>query len=233
MIDFHSHILPKIDDGSRSTDMSLQMIEALANQGADTIAATSHFYATERTPQRFLELREASWEHLKERLPEGSPRILLGAEVLYFPGISRMDDLPLLCLEGTRLLLLEMPFSAWTESMIREVNELARMGSCTLLMAHIERYFFQQPLSVWDELLEHGVLMQANANFFLPFGTRRKALRLLREGRIHLLGSDCHSMGSRAPHLGEAREMIRRSLGQETLDEIDALGRELLAEGRA
>ena len=54
MIDFHSHILPGIDDGSKSSDMSLRMISALADQGVDTIAATSHYYATDRTPERFL-----------------------------------------------------------------------------------------------------------------------------------------------------------------------------------
>lgn len=231
MIDFHSHILPGIDDGSKSSDMSLRMISALADQGVDTIAATSHYYATDRTPERFLQRRSEAFERIKGKLPEGSPKILLGAEVLYFPGISRMDELPELCLEGTKLLLLEMPFTTWTENMVREVNELSHASPCTIMLAHIERYYFKQPASVWDDLLNHGVLMQANADFFLPFATRRKALRLLREGRIHLLGSDCHNTTSRAPHMAEARETIRRRLGEEILDEIDSLGRELLAEG--
>lgn len=231
MIDFHSHILPGIDDGSKSSDMSLRMISALADQGVDTIAATSHYYATDHTPERFLQRRSEAFERIKGKLPEGSPKILLGAEVLYFPGISRMDELPELCLEGTKLLLLEMPFTTWTENMVREVNELSHASPCTIMLAHIERYYFKQPASVWDDLLNHGVLMQANADFFLPFATRRKALRLLREGRIHLLGSDCHNTTSRAPHMAEARETIRRRLGEEILDEIDSLGRELLAEG--
>ena len=231
MIDFHSHILPGIDDGSKSSDMSLRMISALADQGVDTIAATSHYYATDHTPERFLQRRSEAFERIKGKLPEGSPKILLGAEVLYYPGISRMDELPELCLEGTKLLLLEMPFTTWTENMVREVIELSHASPCTIMLAHIERYYFKQPASVWDDLLNHGVLMQANADFFLPFATRRKALRLLREGRIHLLGSDCHNTTSRAPHMAEARETIRRRLGEEILDEIDSLGRELLAEG--
>ena len=43
MIDFHSHILPGIDDGSRDVDMSLKMVDALKSQGVDTVCATSHF----------------------------------------------------------------------------------------------------------------------------------------------------------------------------------------------
>jgi len=231
MIDFHSHILPGIDDGSRSVEESLQLLGALADAQVDTVAATSHFYATHRSPEEFLERRGRAYERLRAELPDsGVPRILLGAEVLYFPGISRMEELPRLCLEGTNILLLEMPFTAWSEYMIREVNELARSGRFTLLMAHIERYYFKQDVSVWDSFLDDGIVMQSNADFFLPFSTRRKALRLLKAGRIHLLGTDCHNMTSRPPRMAEAVKVIRSRLGQGVLEEMDALGRQLLRE---
>ena len=232
MIDFHSHILPGIDDGSRNVKMSLGMIEELSRQGVDTICATSHFYVTQRTPEHYLERRQEAYELLEPVLPDNAPRILLGAEVLYFPGISRMEALSSLCLEGTDILLLEMPFTTWSERMIREVDALARSGICRILMAHIERYYFKQPLSVWDDFLDRGILMQSNAEFFLTFRTRHKALKLLKEGRIHLLGTDCHNMSTRAPRMAEARELIRKRLGNDTLEEIDTFGTQLLAEGR-
>ena len=228
MIDFHSHILPQIDDGSSGVKESLEMLEELSLQGVDTVVSTSHFYATQRSPQEFLARRERAFEQLKARLPENAPRILLGAEVLYFPGMSRMDELSTLCIEGTNILLLEMPFRPWSEHMIREVHDLARSGRYTLMMAHIERYYDDQPASVWDDLLGEGVLMQSNADFFLPFFAGRKALRLLREDRIHLLGTDCHNMTSRPPQMDEALRVIRRRLGEEKLAQIDELGRELL-----
>ncbi len=228
MIDFHSHILPQIDDGSSGVKESLEMLEELSLQGVDTVVATSHFYATQRSPQEFLARRERAFEQLKARLPENAPRILLGAEVLYFPGMSRMDELSTLCIEGTNILLLEMPFRPWSEHMIREVHDLARSGRYTLMMAHIERYYDDQPVSVWDDLLGEGVLMQSNADCFLPFFAGRKALRLLREDRIHLLGTDCHNMTSRPPQMDEALRVIRRRLGEEKLAQIDELGRDLL-----
>ena len=228
MIDFHSHILPQIDDGSSGVKESLEMLEELSLQGVDTVVSTSHFYATQRSPQEFLARRERAFEQLKARLPENAPRILLGAEVLYFPGMSRMDELSTLCIEGTNILLLEMPFRPWSEHMIREVHDLARSGRYTLMMAHIERYYDDQPVSVWDDLLGEGVLMQSNADFFLPFFAGRKALRLLREDRIHLLGTDCHNMTSRPPQMDEALRVIRRRLGEEELAQIDELGRDLL-----
>ena len=230
MIDFHSHILPGIDDGSRSVEMSLQMLAAMRQQKIDTVVATSHFYATQRTPHRFLERREAAWESLADALPADAPEIILGAEVLYFPGISHMAELPQLCMEGSNILLLEMPFDSWSEYYIREVMELARSGEFTIVMAHIERYYFKQPVSVWDDFLEEGILMQSNADFFLPFRTRRKALKLLQDGRIHLLGTDAHNVSSRLPRMDEAVEMIRRHLGKAPLNEMDRLGRALLRE---
>ena len=228
MIDFHSHILPGIDDGSSSVEESLAMLSALRGQGVDTVVATSHFYASHRSPQEYLERRNRAYERLEASLPETAPHILLGAEVLYFPGISRMEDLTGLCTEGTNMLLLEMPFTSWSEHMIREVKDLAYSGKVQILMAHIERYYFKQPKSVWDEFLDLDILMQSNADFFLPFRTQRKALRLLEEGRIHLLGTDCHNMSSRAPRMDEARERIRKHCGEKKLREIDSLGREVL-----
>ena len=231
MIDFHSHILPGIDDGSKNVKMSLQMLSAMRDQSIDTVVATSHFYATQRSPRRFLERREQAWDLLAPELPDAAPDIILGAEVLYFPGISHMAELPQLCFEGTNILLLEMPFDSWTEYCIREVRELARSGEFTVLLAHIERYYYKQPVSVWDDFLSEGVLMQSNADFFLPFRTRRKALKLLREGRIHLLGTDAHNMAARAPRMDEAVAMIRKHLGPDPLREIDHLGERLLWEG--
>ena len=235
MIDFHSHILPGIDDGSRSVAMSLGMIEELGRQGVDTICATSHFYVTQRTPEHFLERRQEAYALLETVLPDNAPRILLGAEVLYFPGISRLESLGDLCLEGTDVLLLEMPFSEWQEYWVREVCDLALSGEFTILMAHIERYYARQPRRVWDQLLELDVLMQANADYFLQqdsifrFRNRNTALKLMKEGRIHLLGTDTHNLTSRPPRMAEAREVIREGLGQRALDQIDELGEEIIA----
>ena len=228
MIDFHSHVLPAIDDGSRNARMSMQMLSMLREQGCETVCATPHFYATQRTPQHFLERREEARQLLEAELPADAPEILLGAEVLYYPGVSRMRELPDLCLQGTNILLLEMPFEPWGDNAVREVQELAHSGDYCILLAHIERYLFQQPRRVWEDLLELGVIMQSNPSFFLNWRTKRKALKLLRENRLHLLSSDAHNTSDRAPRLDEAAAVIRRSLGSEALADMDSLGRKML-----
>ncbi len=209
MIDFHSHVLPGLDDGSRDEEESLAMLRASGEQGIGCVAATPHFYPWEQSPEEFLAARGAAAERLANCCPPGLPRVLLGAEVHYFEGMAQVGELEELCLEGTRLLLLEMPFAPWTERMVKEAASLHTQRGFQVLLAHVERYLAFQGKAVWEDLLAEGVLMQSNASFFLDWRTRGRARRMLREGRVHLLGSDCHNMETRPPLLGSALEKLR------------------------
>lgn len=229
MIDWHSHILPKMDDGSHSTEESIAMLGMQASQGVDTVIATPHFYADDESVESFLERRSRSFERLSAELPEGSPRILLGAEVRYYPGISRMADLRSLRIQGSKLLLLEMPFSGWKENMVREVVELAGKSGVRVVLAHIERYEDLQKRSIWERVAGSGILMQSNASFFTSFSTKRRAISLLKEGRIRFIGSDCHNLTSRPPQIGKAFDVIEKKLGEDYLREMDEYGRSRLA----
>lgn len=228
MIDFHSHILPGMDDGSKSTQESLEMLDMLRAQGVDTVAATPHFYARENPPEVFLRRRAEAWNRLRPQLTADSPRVLLGAEIRYFQGISHVDRLHDLCLEGQDVLLLEMPFSPWPSRTLAELTDLAQRGDLTVVLAHMERYLAQQPRTLWPRLRQLGVLFQCNAPFFLDWRTRRRAIGMLREGEIHLLGSDCHGSSYRPPRMGEAAERIRRRAGATALARLENNARVLI-----
>ena len=116
------------------------MLTALAAQGVTDVAATPHFYASENGPDRFLARRARSWQQLRPHLTASLPRLHLGAEVLFFEGIAAFDGLPRLCLSGTDVLLLEMPFRPWNGRMLDELLELADRPDVTVLLAHMERY---------------------------------------------------------------------------------------------
>ncbi len=224
MTDFHAHLLPAVDDGSDSADTSLAMLEAWRSQGIDRVCATPHFYAERTTPERFLRRRAEALEALRTAMGPGedNPTILCGAEVRFFDGISGTQALPSLCLEGTDLLLLEMPFTRWTERMLSEVIELRQRG-VRPVAAHLERYLDLNPRQTINRFLQTDVLIQCNAEFFLTRRTAGKALRMLREEKIHFLGSDAHNMRSRAPNLGPALALIERKLGPRALDRLFAL----------
>lgn len=218
MFDFHTHILPGMDDGSRDVEESLAILHELTRQGASGVAATPHFYANRSSPEHFFARRQSSWEKLKSCLKPESLRIRLGAEVQYFEGIHRYEGLKLFCLEGTDLLLVEMPVCTWTTRMVSAIMEVNDRKNLTVLLAHIERYLPYRNGKICDRLLEHGVLMQASTGFFIE--KRRTAMKMLREGKIHFLGTDSHNMDSRKPDLAQALDIINRKKGAQLLEEL-------------
>ena len=228
MIDFHSHILPGIDDGSRSVEESIQLLNRLREQEVTTVVATPHFYANEQSVETFLQRRADAYDRLQAQCTEEVPDIRLGAEVLYYNGISRLQGLERLCIEGTQVLLLEMPFSRWSSTVIREVLEIANMGFI-LVLAHIERYMRYQRAGVFDELLRNGIRMQVNASYFVERFTRRAALRQVGSGQIHLLGSDCHGIQNRPPCLDVAAAVICKKYGDEMLQDLNGSAQDLLS----
>lgn len=217
MIDFHSHILPKMDDGSRSTEESLAMLKVLSNQGIETVIATPHFNANDESVDSFIKRRADSYGKLKESVQSEIPDIKLGAEVRYYEGISRLEGIEELCVEGTNLLLLEMPFGRWTEYIVKELTDISCSGKVIIVLAHIDRYLKFQKWSVFETLLENGVLMQLNASFINHFLNRRKAVWLLKSGAVQFVGSDCHNMAGRAPDIGKAYAFLKQKLGPDFL----------------
>lgn len=229
MIDWHTHILPGMDDGSRDVAESISMINMQVSQGVSTVIATPHFYANDETIESFLERRQKASDQLKVTLPEDSPEIRLGAEARYYQGISRMADLKALRIEGSKLLLLEMPMTEWTEYMVRELTELSGKSSIRIVLAHVERYLGLQKQAVRERIFDSGILMQVNASFFTSFASKRKAVSLLREGKIHFVGSDCHNMATRPPQIGKAFEIIEKKLGDNYINQMNEYGYSMLA----
>ncbi len=233
MIDIHTHILPGMDDGSGSLEESLAMAKESARQGVRLLAATPHFYATQEDPNSFLRRREKSLALLESAWQEGFPTLLVGAEVRYFDGISRVEKIAHLTLDHTRILLLEMPFTSWSRRMVEEVVELQRSRGLQVLLAHVERYLKDQDGQVWETFRQNGVWMQCNANFFLRWQTKRKAQALFKKGEIQMLGSDTHNMTTRPPNLAMARDALVKSLGQAVWRSFERQSYALLKAGMA
>jgi len=140
MVDFHSHILPAIDDGSRDVAESLELIKLLKEQGINTVVATPHFIANQESLDSFLIRRSNAFNLLKTEFTDNDISILLGAEVKFYPGISRMEGLEKLCIEESNILLIEMPFEKWSELTVKEILEISNLKNLTVVIAHIDRY---------------------------------------------------------------------------------------------
>lgn len=235
VIDFHSHILPGIDDGARNLETSLAMLDMVKAAGTDIMLATPHFYASRDRIDTFLQRRETARDALftaiSQKEHSGYPKIFCGAEVAFFSGISRAKDIRALTVENTSLLLLEMPFTPWTDENLREVEALINRGF-HIIIAHLERF-------IWipgnkkqvQQLLSLPVTIQINAEAFEDswFHTRT-LVRMFKEGRAHILGSDCHGAHHRTPNLDKGRDFLMKKAGPQVLEAIDRQGAELLAD---
>ncbi len=220
MIDMHSHILPQMDDGSKSVEMSMEMLARLGEQGVDIVVATPHFLAAKDSPENFLRRREEAFAML-DRDEAALPRILLGAEVAYFDGMSRSGELGKLCLGDSRLVLVEMPHGEWSRRMVAEVCDIPVQLGLQPVLAHVDRYRAQFD-RYRRQLAEQGVLFQFNADVLAGFWSRRWALGLLRRGELHMMGSDCHNLDKRPPKMDQAARIIKKHLGADALENITA-----------
>lgn len=207
MVDFHSHILPHMDDGPDSLDMSLAMLRRSFLQGVDVMVSTSHFYADEEYPQAFLARRREAFARLQDAMllsAEVYPRIVLGAEVLYFPGISMAEEMAEFIIGGS-CILVEPPMAPWSEEMLDEIVLLGENLHCRPVVAHVDRYMrMLRDDTLMDRVCRRGLLVQVNADYFLNPKTEKAAARHLKNGDIHLIGSDCHNLDTREPNLGPA-----------------------------
>ncbi|MBE6684210.1 MAG: hypothetical protein E7592_00990 [Ruminococcaceae bacterium] len=221
----HSHILPCVDDGSESVERSLEMLECSYEQGVRNIVATPHFYPDATNPSDFLNRRGKAAETLasavfeQKDMGKNFPTVYLGAEVAYFDGISRSSSMSELCVLGTNLLLVEMPFERWSDSHIRELFSLKAKGFRPVV-AHYDRYCAYQEKGLLDRLLEGGVEIQLNAEAFLRFGTKRQAISMVSMGTVGFLGSDCHNMTTRMPNLASAVAVIDKALGCACVEDL-------------
>lgn len=223
MVDFHSHILPGVDDGSASLEESVAMLHMEARQGITHVVATPHFYPRQDTPEAFLTRRDQAEAALREEMKKhtGLPQLHMGAEVYFFRGISESDMLPRLAVGQKRSILIEMPPAPWPAEVYRELEAIRIQWGITPVIAHIDRYIGPwRQFGIPERLAQLPVLVQANGSFFLEKATANLALRLLKADRIQLLGSDCHNLSSRKPDLGAAMEVIGRKLGPEVLARI-------------
>lgn len=139
MIDFHTHILPSIDDGSRGVKESLEILRRSWVQGVDTVVLTPHFYAYRESIPSFCARRQRSLQALLEACCEKClPGLALGAEVHFFEGMSRSEALESLCIG--RHLLVEMPFDHWGRCAVQEIQNLPVSRGITRYYADFSSY---------------------------------------------------------------------------------------------
>ena len=236
MIDFHCHILPGVDDGPETLEESILMLRESFLQGTDFMVSTSHFYGTDEYPMEFINRRNNAAKQMQEAMlysAEVYPEVVLGAEVLFFPGISDAEGIDLLQIGNSGCILVEPPIAPWTEDMLDEIQQLGHNFNLTPIVAHVDRYMnILQDISLIDRVLNRNLLVQVNGSYFLNPKSQKAAFGNLKAGKIHLIGSDCHNLDTRPPNLGMVRKRVRAIHAEEEFQRLHQKAEDLLMNRR-
>ena len=214
IIDFHSHLLPGIDDGAVDLTVTKGIIDKQLSDGVDTIVATPHYYCEQQSIDDFIVNRDNAYNKVVDYYSETNlliPKIILGAEVYYSHYLNSVTDLRKLCIQGTDYLMLELPYKEITPAIIDGALNLADANGVNLIIAHIERYLRFTSYKSLLPLLQNGVLGQINCSSIIDSGsTRRKTFKFIKDGYVHILGSDVHNTSSRPAYMGEAIKVLSK-----------------------
>ena len=224
MIDLHCHILPGVDDGSRSSRVSLAMAAMAEESGVTDIAATPHFQYDREDAVGMKERLAELTDVLQRRIVgEGlSLRLHTGAEILcteQTPELLAKGLLP--TIDGTRYLLVEFMFDTPAEEIDNMLMRLDAEG-VRVILAHPERYHeVQENPEYLVRWFRRGVILQCNKGSILgSLGQRsmRTSHWMLDWGLSHLVASDAHTERVRTPHMAEVRELLEERWGEEYAD---------------
>lgn len=197
MIDIHSHILPGVDDGARTMDESIDIVQELADQGVTGIIATPH-YITDTYYVSDKKNNEVLLTRLREALSDAgiAVDVWLGNEIFIDREIIDLLRRNIVStMGGTNYVLVEFSLNEEYPNYADILGDLMNKGY-KVILAHPERYVLvQQDYDTLEELCDMGVLLQCNIGSFIgQYGkvAEKLAVKLAKENRIFAMGSDIH-----------------------------------------
>ena len=236
MIDFHSHIIPNVDDGSKSVEETFNILKEAKDAGFSGIISTSHYI--ENFYESDVQEREIWIQALSDALPKQNINLNLyiGNEIYITENIlTLLEEGKATSINKTNYVLFEFPLDSKPLNIYDIILDMIGYKLIPVL-AHPERYLFVQkdPEMIYD-LIQSGVLMQANYTSILgKYGERAKFIvrKFLENNMIHFLGSDVHRTNTVYPKIPEALKEIESIVGKEKLEELTSINPKLALENK-
>jgi protein-tyrosine phosphatase len=235
MIDIHSHVLPGVDDGSKSLEESVEICRRSALSGTRILFATPHI----DTPQQFesfapnLDLLEGLQREINKLGIEIT--LMSGAEI--FPSqhlIGAIDaGVPITLANRSGHVLLGLPMSSIPLDFEHVAFELQARG-LSVILAHPERLIpIQQDPSILHNWVTKGMLLQVNAGSLsgrYGHDAEVTAWVLLEHNWVHFVASDAHS--SRGAHsLASAVQRLKNRIPDEDIERLTVKNGECVVDG--
>lgn len=221
MIDFHNHIIPNLDDGSKSVEMSLNMLKEAESQGITDIVNTVHY----QHPK--MEKKDTSYKFIKEEINKFQKivydnniniKIHAASEVFFKFNLTDILDNRITTFGNGKYMLIEFQRLSFPKGYEDELFKLQLKG-ITPIMAHPERYRgIQTDIKLAEKWIKRGYLIQIDcASILGGFGkeTQETAIQLLKSSLCHLIGSDAHNDKNRNFLLKDTLQKVDDIIGRE------------------
>ena len=240
-IDFHSHILPKMDDGAKGTDESIELLKILADAKVDKVVLTPHFYRDDESISSFITRRTAAYDRLIQAINETDekqhlPELILGAEVLFTPSLSADPDFDKLCIGDTDYILLELPFIKFHDNFYSDYVKFLNRCDKKIILAHIERYLrFGNSVKDLQKLIDAGsISCQLNCSSIAKAGffDMKKLKSIIESGAVSAIGTDTHNLTSRPPLYKKAETILRKKCGNSIFEQICSESEKILSSSK-
>ena len=224
MIDIHSHLIPNVDDGSKSVEETFMLIKEADRAGITDIILTPHYIVNsyEQNANTLILLKDKLQQILdKDKI---NVKLHIGMEVYITDNlIDLLKQNKLLTLANSKYLLMELPLNTHVQYEDIIIFKLIE-NNIIPIIAHPERYkFIQENPDKVEELIESGCLMQSNIGSILGiYGNHAKQTfkYLLKKDLIHFLGTDTHRKDTIYPLLKKATKKIEKIIGKEKTEEL-------------
>lgn len=223
MIDFHSHILPNIDDGSRSLNETIHILKEAQKAGFTKIISTSHYI------DGYYEANEDKRAKLLNEVKENfqGMELYLGNEIYI---TNQMTDLlsekKASTINNSKYVLFELPMNTKAMDVKEVVFRLMEKGYVPII-AHPERYkYVKENIEYVRELADMGVLFQSNYGSSIGmYGKKAQKTqkRLLEEGLIQFFGSDVHTVEQVYTKMPKILKKLRKIISEEELEQFSTV----------
>jgi len=224
MIDFHNHILPGIDDGSESLEMSLSMLKKAARQGITEVVNTVHFQHPKMYDKNVdYDYLLGEVRKLQEILNQKKIdiKIHLSSEVFYLPNLSEISENPLNTIGEGKYMLIEFLPGIFPSGYDEQFYDLQLKG-ITPIIAHPERYrFVKEDFEILEKWINKGYVIQIDAGSIRGhFGDKikRLAIKMVKNGDVHLIGSDAHDNKGRNFCLKKTYDFIEKNISTDLVN---------------
>ena len=219
IFDIHTHILPNIDDGPRSMDLTIEILKKEYEDGVRTIFATSHFRRgmfepdLDRLYRRYQEVREKAQE------VAGDLEILLGCEFhANMEMVETLKNRERPTMGGTRCVLTEFKNNS-EKSFIKERCYALLSHGYQPIIAHAERYeAIRKNMDFLYDLVKMGNYVQLNSQSIIGddgFFIKQFCKKAMQNNLVHFVGSDVHDMGKREPTMGRCTVYLNKLMGED------------------